>query len=217
MKLADLSDHISQWFDGSGPSADIVISSRVRLARNVAGFNFLSCLTEDRQSEVLEILKEAVLGLKMDEKMFFVAIDAAEPLEKELLVERRLISRQHAAGAGARGAVVASGSDFPVELPNPFLGLYAAVTRQDRNGNPGNGWFSGQAMSRAEALHSFTLAAAFSAHQEDRLGSLESGKWADFIVVDRNYFEIPESEIDDIKVLQTWVGGKLAYDSETVE
>jgi hypothetical protein len=115
------------------------------------------------------------------------------------------------------GAVIASGSDFPVELPNPFLGLYAAVTRRDRGGLPENGWYIDQAISRAEALHSFTLAAAFAAHQEDRLGSLETGKWADFIVVDRDYFEIPEAEIDDIKVLQTWVGGTLVYDSDTVE
>ena len=112
MKPADLSDHISQWFDGSGPSADIVISSRVRLARNVAGYNFLSCLTEDCQQQILDILKEAVLSLKMDEKMFFVAIDDAQPLEKELLVERHLISRQHAAGAGARGVVVANDESF---------------------------------------------------------------------------------------------------------
>jgi predicted amidohydrolase YtcJ len=111
------------------------------------------------------------------------------------------------------GAVIASGSDFPVELPNPFHGLYAAVARQDRAGTPEDGWYADQAMTRAEALHSFTLAAAYAAHQEDRLGSLERGKWADFIVVDRNYFEIPASEIDDIRVLQTWVGGKLAYEA----
>jgi predicted amidohydrolase YtcJ len=111
------------------------------------------------------------------------------------------------------GAVIASGSDFPVELPNPFLGLYAAVTRQDRAGLPRGGWYADQAVSREEALHSFTLAAAWAAHQEDRLGSLEPGKWADFIVIDRDYFEVPVSEIDDIRVLQTWVGGKLAYDA----
>jgi len=89
------------------------------------------------------------------------------------------------------GAVLASGSDFPVELANPWHGLYAAVTRQSRAGEPDGGWYSDQALSRAEALHSFTLAAAFAAHQEDRLGSLEPGKWADFVVIDRNYFEIP--------------------------
>jgi len=109
------------------------------------------------------------------------------------------------------GAVLASGSDFPVELPNPFFGLYAAVTRQDRDGMPEGGWYIDQGLTRAEALHSFTLAAAYAARQEDRLGSLEPGKWADFIIVDRDYFEIPASEIDDIRVLETWVGGERVY------
>ncbi|MEM6512501.1 MAG: amidohydrolase [Pseudomonadota bacterium] len=110
--------------------------------------------------------------------------------------------------------IIASGSDFPVELVNPFHGLYAAVSRQDRGGMPADGWYPEEAMNRAEALHSFTLAAAFAAHQETRLGSLETGKWADFIVVDRDYFEIDVSDIDDIEVLQTWVGGEKVFDKE---
>ncbi len=109
------------------------------------------------------------------------------------------------------GAVLANGSDFPVELSNPFHGLYASVTRQDRDGEPEGGWYKDQALTREEALHSFTLAAAFAARQEDRMGSLEPGKWADFIVIDRDYFEVPESEIDDIRVLETWVAGKQAF------
>ncbi len=111
------------------------------------------------------------------------------------------------------GAILANGSDFPVELSNPFHGLYAAVTRQGRDGEPDGGWYADQALSRAEALHSFTLAAAYAANQETRLGSLESGKWADFIIIDRDYFEVPSAEIDDIKVLQTWVGGELVFDA----
>ena len=112
------------------------------------------------------------------------------------------------------GAIVASGSDFPVELSNPFHGLHAAVTRQDRDNEPRGGWYANQALTRAEALHSFTLAAAYAARQEDRLGSLEPGKWADFILIDRDYFTVPASEIDDIKVLQTWVGGEKIYDAD---
>jgi len=109
------------------------------------------------------------------------------------------------------GVVLAAGSDFPVELPNPFLGLYAAVTRQDSQGMPEGGWYGDQALTREEALHSFTLAAAYAAHQEERLGSLEPGKWADFIVIDRDFFEVPAAEIDDIRVLETRVAGRQVY------
>ncbi len=112
------------------------------------------------------------------------------------------------------GIVISSGSDFPVELPNPFHGLYAAVTRQSRDGMPDGGWYPDQALTRAEALTSFTLDAAFGARQETRLGSLETGKWADFIVIDRDYFEVPASEIDDIVVLETWVAGEKVYTRE---
>ena len=114
------------------------------------------------------------------------------------------------------GVVLANGSDFPVELSNPFHGLYASVTRQGRDGEPDGGWYADQALTRAEALHSFTLAAAYAARQEERLGSLEPGKWADFIVIDRNYFTCDASEIDDIVVLETWVAGKKVFDRQDI-
>ena len=110
------------------------------------------------------------------------------------------------------GAVIANGSDFPVEFANPMHGLYASITRQSRAGLPEGGWYAGEGLSREESLHSFTLAAAYAAHQEDRLGSLEPGKWADFIVVDQDYFTVPASDVDDIVVLQTWVGGDMVYE-----
>ncbi len=115
------------------------------------------------------------------------------------------------------GVILANGSDFPVELSNPFHGLYATVTRQSRSGEPDGGWYADQALTRAEALHSFTLAGAYAARQEDRLGSLEPGKWADFIIIDRNYFTIPADEIDDIVVLETWVGGQKAFTREDLQ
>ncbi len=110
-----------------------------------------------------------------------------------------------------QGTVVASGSDFPVEDVNPFYGLYSAVTRQDHEGNPEGGWYPSESMSRKQALRSFTIDAAYAAHQEDVLGSLEPGKWADFILVDRDFFEVPPIEIWETNVLESWVAGEKVY------
>lgn len=110
-----------------------------------------------------------------------------------------------------QGTRIAGGSDFPVELPNPFFGLHAAVTRQDQRNQPPGGWHADQRMTREEALRAFTLDAAYAAHQEDSLGTLEPGKWADFIVIDRDFFTVPAQEIWQIQVSQTWVGGKQVY------
>lgn len=110
-----------------------------------------------------------------------------------------------------QGTIVAAGSDFPVEHSNPFYGLYSAVTRMDHSGNPDGGWYSEEALSREEALRAFTIDAAYAGHQEGKLGSLEEGKWADFIIIEQDYFTIPESEIWKIEVLETWVAGKRVY------
>ncbi len=109
---------------------------------------------------------------------------------------------------------IASGSDFPVEPSNPFFGLHAAVTRQDRENQPLGGWRSEEKMSREEALRSFTLDAAFAAHQEKLLGSLEKGKWADFILIDQDYFSVKEEDIWKIKVIETWQAGKPVFIQE---
>ncbi len=113
-----------------------------------------------------------------------------------------------------QGTVIAAGSDFPVEDVNPFYGLYSAVTRKDHEGMPPGGWYSEHVMSRIEALRSFTLDAAYSAHQEDVVGTLEPGKWADFILIDRDYFDVDASEIWQIEVLETWLAGEKVYEKE---
>lgn len=109
------------------------------------------------------------------------------------------------------GIPLALGSDFPVELSNPLLGFHAAITRQDANNWPENGWFSEQSLSREEALHGFTMGAAYAAFQEDIIGSLEAGKKADFVVLSKDIMRIPATEILNTKVLYTYLNGKLIY------
>lgn len=106
------------------------------------------------------------------------------------------------------GALIANGSDFPVESANPFFGLHAAITRQDKNNEPPGGWFPEEKMTPIETFASFTIDAAYSGHQEDILGTLEPGKKADFIILDRDLFAIDESDIWKIEVEQTWVNGQ---------
>lgn len=110
-----------------------------------------------------------------------------------------------------QGSIVASGSDFPVELANPFHGLHAAVTRQDHNNQPEAGWIAKEAMTVEEALRSFTIDAAWAANQDRTLGGLSAGKWADFILLDQNIMEIDPQQIWKTKVEQTWRAGELMY------
>ncbi|MCQ8885021.1 amidohydrolase [Pseudoalteromonas agarivorans] len=113
-----------------------------------------------------------------------------------------------------QGSVIAAGSDYPVELANPFDGLYSAITRMDHNMLPENGWRASEVLSREQALRAFTLGGAYAAHQEFKIGSLENGKWADFILIDKDYFKVPVDEIYKTQVLQTWVAGELRYKKE---
>lgn len=109
------------------------------------------------------------------------------------------------------GSRIANGSDFPVEAVNPLYGFYAAITRQDRNGQPPEGWQPDQRMSRLEALRSFTHDAAFAAFEEADKGTLETGKRADFAVLNANIMEIPPAEILRTEVVMTFIGGKAIY------
>jgi predicted amidohydrolase YtcJ len=112
------------------------------------------------------------------------------------------------------GAIIANGSDFPVEEPNPMLGFYAAITRQDPSGNPPNAWQPDQRMSREETLKSFTIDAAFAAHAEKELGSLAPGKLADLIVLSKDVMTVAPKEILSTTVTTTVIGGKIVYEAK---
>ena len=109
------------------------------------------------------------------------------------------------------GARIAFGSDFPVESPNPLPGLSAAISRQDPQGQPPGGWRPQERVSFAQALAGFTRDAAYAGFAEDRIGSLEPGKWADFILVDRDPTKVDPQSLAATQVLQTWVAGRKVY------
>lgn len=135
--------------------------------------------------------------------------------DKHFVVDR--IGEKRAEGAYAwrsfidAGLIMPCGSDFPVESTNPLLGIYALVTRQDAQGQPENGWFPEQKITMEEAIKGFTIWAAYGAFQEDILGSIEVGKYADFTILDKDILTINPKEILDTKVAYTIVGGDVKY------
>lgn len=138
------------------------------------------------------------------------------------------------------GNIIPGGSDFPVESPNPLLGFYAAITRQDRNGIPRNaedvarsfqlssdgirdssafvnGWYANQKMTREEALRAFTIWGAYAEFAEHEKGSIEKGKLADLTILSKDIMTIPPREILSTDVTAVIVGGKVAYEKEPQE
>ncbi|QLE00311.1 amidohydrolase [Galbibacter sp. BG1] len=107
-----------------------------------------------------------------------------------------------------KAGLIALGTDFPVEQVSPFLTFYAAVTRKDTEGYPEGGFQKKDALSREEALKGMTIWAAYSNFEEKEKGSIEAGKWADFIVLDKDIMTVPENEIPNLKVEKTFLGGK---------
>lgn len=112
------------------------------------------------------------------------------------------------------GVVIPNGTDFPVEEVNPLLTFHAAVTRQDPTNWPAGGWYPEQKMTREEALQSMTIWAAYAGFQEKLLGSLTPGKYADFVVLDRDIMRVPDTEILGARVVSTWIGGKAVYQAK---
>jgi predicted amidohydrolase YtcJ len=114
------------------------------------------------------------------------------------------------------GARLAFGTDFPVESPNPFPGLAAAVSRQDIKGQPPGGWIPSERLNFEQALSAYTRGAAYAGFAENKIGALEPGKYADFIVVDRDPTSVDPQALARTQVLETWVGGKKVWERPTI-
>lgn len=119
--------------------------------------------------------------------------------------------------AADMGCLLVFGSDLPVEPCNPFYGMYAATTRNNLKGEPGNGWYPEQCISLQESLEAYTINTAIASGQQDVLGSLENGKYADFVILPEDLFEVSPEDLRDMKPLATISGGKIVYDSGDVE
>ena len=135
--------------------------------------------------------------------------------DKNMAADRLGIARLRGAYAWKsfvdQGSRIVAGSDYPVELANPFYGIHAAVTRQDQQNQPVGGWLPEQRLTLTQALKSFTLDAAYGAFQDQSMGSLAPGMWADFILVDRDIFKVAPETLWQTKVHQSWVAGQQKY------
>ena len=190
----------------------IVLDTFERVQREVPGARALRMRVEHAQIlDAKEIPRFAALGV-------IVSMQATHATSDMPWVPARIGRARMEEGAYvwrkilATGAVIANGSDFPVEEPDPMRGLYAAITRQDASGQPGDGWMADQRMTRQEALVSFTTSAAFAAHAESLTGSLESGKLADLVVLSSDVMRVPPADILKTTAQMTIVGGEIVYD-----
>lgn len=116
-----------------------------------------------------------------------------------------------------KGGIIVGGTDAPVEYVNPWHNFYAGVTRQTRDGSPIGGWYSEQAVTREEVLKSYTKWVAYGQFEEDIKGSLEAGKLADFVIIDRDVMTCPEEQMMSVQALQTVIGGEIVYTKDNSE
>ena len=115
----------------------------------------------------------------------------------------------------ATGAPLAFGSDAPVEAPDPFAGLAAAISREDAERQPPGGWHPEETVSIEQALAAYTAGAAYAGFAEGQFGRLAVGEQADFVVLDADPLEADASELRGIRVIETWIGGQRVYGGST--
>jgi len=116
MNIKDIGSHVSKWFDDSGPNSKVVISSRIRLARNICGHHFTTRCTPEEKLSTLAMLREAILPLDADSPTQYIDITSASQLDKELLIERHLISKHLSSNKGPRGVIISENELFTAML-----------------------------------------------------------------------------------------------------
>jgi predicted amidohydrolase YtcJ len=110
------------------------------------------------------------------------------------------------------GVVIPNGSDFPVEEVNPLISFHSAVSRQDDTNWPEGGWYPAEVMTRDEALKAMTIWPAYAGFQEKTMGSISPGKYADFVILDRDIMTVPATDILKTGVISTWMGGRAVFE-----
>jgi predicted amidohydrolase YtcJ len=195
--------------------------------------------------DVLDVLQavraeEAARGVPPEQRRHRIEhVQALHPMDFRRLAELRVIASMQplhatsdmlladrywgARSAGAyalrtqldAGAILAFGSDCPVEVFHPLRGIHAAVTRRRLDGSPGpDGWYPEQRLSVAEAIRGFTWGAAYAAGLEHELGTLAAGKLADLVVLDEDLFAVDPMHIPDVPVAGTMIGGRFVWSAE---
>ena len=112
-----------------------------------------------------------------------------------------------------KSKVIGLGTDFPVEKVNPFHTFYAATSRKDLKGYPDGGFQNQNALSRKETLKGMTIWAAYLNFEEKEKGSIETDKFADFVIIDRDIMEVDLEDTPHTNVHQTYISGELVYDN----
>ena len=185
----------------------------------LSAFAAIGCGQGDRRcrNEHSQIVDVADLARFADGKVI-ASMQPVHQTSDRTMAEARL-GPQRLGGAYAwqtlakRRTMLALGSDFPVEDPNPFHSLAAAVSRQGLDDQPPGGWRPWERLSLGQALAGFTRDAAYASFAEARMGGLEPGQWADFILVDRDPTTASAHDLARTRVLETWIAGARAWEA----
>ena len=186
----------------------------------LAGLAAIGCGEQDRRCRVEHAQVVDVRDLdRFRASRILASMQPVHQTSDRLMAEARL-GPDRLAGAYAWASLdnlatsMPLGSDFPVEDANPFHGLAAAISRQGLDGQPAGGWRPQERLSLGKALAGFTRVAAYASFAEDRMGGLDPGQEADFILVDRDIAAVTPQLLARTQVLETWIGGKKVWQKD---